>query len=82
MKIIFTSDTHGNLYSFNYAQNKPEAIGLFGVASLIEKDENTLVMDGGDSLQGTPLMTYYLEHRDEYDFHPMAEGFNAMGLDY
>ena len=82
MKIIFTSDTHGNLYSFNYAQNKPEAIGLFSVASLIDKDENTLVMDGGDSLQGTPLMTYYLEHRDEYDFHPMAEGFNAMGLDY
>ena len=82
MKIIFTSDTHGNLYAFNYAKNMPEAIGLFGVASLIDKDENTLVLDGGDSLQGTPLMTYYLEHHDEYDFHPMAEGFNAMGLDY
>ncbi|MBQ3794988.1 MAG: bifunctional metallophosphatase/5'-nucleotidase [Butyrivibrio sp.] len=82
MKIIFTSDTHGNLYAFNYAKNLPEAIGLFGVASLIDKDENMLVLDGGDSLQGTPLMTYYLEHHDEYDFHPMAEGFNAMGLDY
>jgi 2',3'-cyclic-nucleotide 2'-phosphodiesterase/3'-nucleotidase len=82
MKIFFTSDTHGNLYSINYAQNKPEAVGLFSVASLIDKDENTLVIDGGDSLQGTPLMTYYLEHCDEYDFHPMAEGFKAMGLDY
>ncbi len=82
MRIIFTSDTHGNLYTTNYAKNQPESIGLFAVASQMEKDENTLVMDGGDSLQGTPLMTYYLEHRDEYDFHPMAEGFNAMGLDY
>ena len=82
MRIIFTSDTHGNVYATSYAQNRTEPIGLFTVASQIEKDENTLVIDGGDSLQGTPLMTYYLEHRDEYDFHPMAEGFKAMGLDY
>ena len=82
MKIIFTSDTHGNLYPYSYAQDKQEQIGLFGVASMIEKDDDTLVMDGGDSLQGTPLMSYYLEHKDEYDFHPMAEGFGAMGLDY
>lgn len=82
MRIIFTSDTHGHLYPINYAKNKPENSGLFCLASQIEKDGNTLVLDGGDSLQGTPLLSYYLEHRDEYDFHPMAEGFNAMGLDY
>jgi 2',3'-cyclic-nucleotide 2'-phosphodiesterase/3'-nucleotidase len=82
MRIIFTSDTHGSLYPFNYAQNCPENTGLFCVAAQIEKDEDTLVLDGGDSLQGTPLITYYREHRDEYDFHPMAEGYNAMGLDY
>ncbi len=82
MRIIFTSDTHGSLYPINYAQNCPENTGLFCVAAQIEKDENTLVLDGGDSLQGTPLISYYLEHRDEYDFHPIAEGFNEMKLDY
>lgn len=82
MRIIFTSDTHGHLYPVNYAKNCPETSGLFCVASQIKKDDDTLVIDGGDSLQGTPLLTYYLEHRDEYDFNPMAEGFNAMGLDY
>lgn len=82
MRIIFTSDTHGHLYPTNYAKNKPENSGLFSIASQIEKDGNTLVLDGGDSLQGTPLLSYYLEHKDEYDFNPMAEGFNAMGLDY
>lgn len=82
MRIIFTSDTHGSLYPINYAQNRPENTGLFCVAGQIEKDGNTLVIDGGDSLQGTPLISYYLEHRNEYDFHPMAEGFNEMGLDY
>ncbi|MBQ7658973.1 MAG: metallophosphoesterase, partial [Butyrivibrio sp.] len=82
MRIIFTSDTHGSLYPINYAQNCPENTGLFCVAGQIEKDGNTLVIDGGDSLQGTPLISYYLEHRNEYDFHPIAEGFNEMGLDY
>jgi 2',3'-cyclic-nucleotide 2'-phosphodiesterase/3'-nucleotidase len=82
MRIVFISDTHGSLYPINYAQNCPENTGLFCVAGQIEKDEDTLVLDGGDSLQGTPLISYYLQHRDEYDFHPIAEGFNEMKLDY
>jgi 2',3'-cyclic-nucleotide 2'-phosphodiesterase/3'-nucleotidase len=82
MRIIFTTDTHGHIYPINYAQNCPETAGLFCVAEQIRKDENTLVIDGGDSLQGTPLTTYYLNHRDEYDFNPVAEGFNAMDLDF
>ena len=82
MHIIFTSDTHGHVYPINYATNCPENAGLFCIAAQISKDGNTLVLDGGDSLQGTPLLSYYLEHKDEYDFNPAAEGFNAMGLDY
>ncbi len=82
MRIIYTSDTHGHVYPMDYAEAKMDIGGLFCVASQITKDENTLVIDGGDSIQGTPLISYYLEHRDEYDFHPVAEGFNAMGLDY
>lgn len=82
MRIIFTSDTHGSVYPINYAKKSQENLGLFAIAAQIKKDDNTLVMDGGDSLQGTPLVTYYREHMEEYDFHPVAEGFNAMGLDY
>ncbi len=37
--------------------------------------------DGGDSLQGSPLLQYYLEHTADFDTHPAAFGFNAMGLD-
>ncbi len=82
MRILFTSDTHGHLFPVNYAKNCPENSGLFCISSQVKKDDDTLIIDGGDSLQGTPLMTYYLEHRDEYEFHPMAEGFNELGLDY
>ncbi|MCR5156732.1 MAG: bifunctional metallophosphatase/5'-nucleotidase [Butyrivibrio sp.] len=82
MRIIFTTDTHGHLYPIDYALNGPDNTGLFCVAGQIEKDDDTLILDGGDTLQGTPLISYYLSHRDMYDFNPMAEGFNAMGLDY
>ncbi|MBE5843314.1 MAG: bifunctional metallophosphatase/5'-nucleotidase [Butyrivibrio sp.] len=86
MRIIFTSDTHGHVFPVNYATNKHENSGLFAIAAQMEgekeKDGNTLVIDGGDSLQGTPLLAYYLSHMDEFELNPMAEGFNAMGLDY
>ncbi|MCR5526504.1 MAG: bifunctional metallophosphatase/5'-nucleotidase [Lachnospiraceae bacterium] len=81
-KIIFTSDTHGHVLPFNYPTNSPENSGLLNIAGQIEKDGDTLVIDGGDSLQGTPLTQYYLSHEEQYDFHPIAEGFNEMKCDY
>ena len=80
--IIYTSDTHGHIFPVNYATNRPEPAGLLNLAGAIEKDGDTLVLDGGDSLQGTPLTQYYLEHRGDWPFHPVAEAFNAVGLDY
>ena len=79
--IYYTSDTHGHIFPVNYAANRPEASGLLNLASAVKKDGNTLVLDGGDSLQGTPLTQYYLENRGEWPVHPVAAAFNAMGLD-
>ena len=45
-------------------------------------EKEILVMDGGDSLQGTPLITNYLENPQKFSCHPVAEAFNAMGLDF
>ena len=55
LKIIFTSDTHGHLFPTNYAGKCSEDAGLLNLAHQIEKDGNTLVIDGGDTLQGTTL---------------------------
>lgn len=79
--IYYTSDTHGHIFPVNYAGNCPEDSGLLNIAQELEKDGNTLVLDGGDSLQGTPLTQFYLEHRDSWKPHPVAAAFNAMGLD-
>ena len=79
VQIYYTSDTHGHIFPVNYAAGYPENSGLLNLAAQVEKDGNTLVLDGGDSLQGTPLTQYYLEHRDQWPVHPVAAAFNAMG---
>ena len=79
--IYYTSDTHGHIFPVNYAANCAEDGGLLNLAHKVKKDGNTLVLDGGDSLQGTPLTQYYLENRSVWPVHPVAAAFNAMGLD-
>lgn len=82
LNIIYTSDTHGHVYPIDYATNTPCNQSLLNIAAQISKDGNTLVLDGGDSLQGTPLTQYYLANSDRYPYHPIAQAFNAMGLDF
>ena len=43
------------------------------------KDENTLVIDGGDTIQGSPLT--YFGHSEHADI-PVAEAMNDRGYDY
>ena len=65
-QIYYTSDTHGHIFPVNYAANCPEKIRPAESGRPDEKDGNTLVLDGGDSLQGTPLTQYYLENRGRW----------------
>ena len=53
--IYFTSDLHGYIYPTDYRSREIRDIGLFKCASQFRKDGNTLVIDGGDILQGSPL---------------------------
>ena len=80
--IYFTTDSHGHIFPVDYVENCYSPTGLMNVAANIKKDGNSLVIDGGDSLQGTPLVRYYMEHREDMPFHPVATAFNAMGCDY
>lgn len=82
LNIIYSSDTHGHIFAEDYAANTEAECGLLAMAAQTGKDGNTLIIDGGDSLQGTPLSQYYIENYDGFPIHPVAEGFNALGLDY
>ena len=77
LTIYFTSDTHGYLYPNNFASKQPRPMGLLPMS--FEKDENTLVIDGGDTIQGSPLTYFCKLHGREL---PIAEAMNARGYDY
>ena len=57
--IYFTSDLHGYIYPTDYRSREERDIGLFKCASQFQKDGNTLIIDGGDTIQGSPLTNLY-----------------------
>jgi len=77
LTIYFTSDTHGYLYPANFAHTQPHPMGLLSM--FFPKDGNTLVIDGGDTIQGSPL-TYYCHSRGLPS--PVTDVMNAHGYDY
>lgn len=58
MRICFTSDLHGYFYPTSYATGEEGNMGLMKCAGRFNKDGNTLVIDGGDILQGSPFAAY------------------------
>ena len=80
LKIYFTSDMHGYLYPTNYIDKEPKNIGLINMINDFKKDGNTLIIDAGDTIQGSPL-TYYLSGK-KFNIHPIADIMNAAGYDF
>jgi 2',3'-cyclic-nucleotide 2'-phosphodiesterase/3'-nucleotidase len=97
LTVMGTTDLHGNIFNWDYfkdaeyADAKGNAKGLARVSTLVsqvreEKGRcNTLLIDAGDTIQGTPL-TYYYAKVDPITakggpVHPMAAAMNAIGYD-
>ena len=61
--ILQTSDLHTNLLPWDYYTGQVADWGLARVATLIKqeraKDPNLVLLDSGDTIQGTPLGYYY-----------------------
>ena len=61
--VFATTDLHGNLYPVDYITDRPTPRGLAKVATLIRTTEaenpNHLLIDCGDTIQGTPLEFVY-----------------------
>lgn len=71
LKIYFTSDMHGYIYPTNYVDRSEKNIGLLNIMSNFKKDDNTLIIDCGDTIQGSPF-TNYLSNND-FTTHPIAD---------
>ncbi len=83
ISILATSDVHGYIYPYNYANKHSENYGLARICTLVNKlkDENTILIDNGDNLEGSPLMYYYM-HKCADSNSPIVEALNYIGYDY
>ena len=83
IRILATSDVHANILPIHYADNMYRNHGLAKIKTAIDclKDENTLVLDNGDMLEGTPLAFY---HYDRYpdELSPFTKAMNEIEYDY
>lgn len=85
LKIVQTSDIHGNYYPYNFITQKDWAGSLARVYALVQKEretykDNLILLDNGDILQGQPS-AYYYNYIDTVAPHVCAEMLNFMGYD-
>ena len=88
LTVYSTSDVHGSVIGWNYFTAKPADVGLAKVSTVIKtdrakltKNDDSLIIDAGDILQGTPLDTYMVQHPQEWQTHPMFDAFKTIGYD-
>jgi 2',3'-cyclic-nucleotide 2'-phosphodiesterase/3'-nucleotidase len=82
--VLQTSDVHGRVLPWDYARAKPEDVGLGRVATRVEairrENPNVVLLDGGDTIQGTPG-EYLQARRPSGGADPMAAVMSAMRYD-
>ncbi|MFF9061482.1 bifunctional metallophosphatase/5'-nucleotidase [Streptomyces sp. NPDC014882] len=97
LTVLGTTDLHGHVFNWDYFKDaeysdaKGNAQGLARVSTLVNAireergRENTLLLDAGDTIQGTPLTYYYAKvdpiTAEGGPVHPMAQAMNAIGYD-
>ncbi|MGW6396797.1 5'-nucleotidase C-terminal domain-containing protein [Streptomyces sp. NPDC055134] len=95
--VMGTTDLHGHVFNWDYYKDAEytdtagNAQGLSRISTLVKqvREEkgrgNTLLIDAGDTIQGTPLTYYYARVEPitaaDGPVHPMAQAMNAIGYD-
>ncbi|MGA5312819.1 bifunctional metallophosphatase/5'-nucleotidase [Streptomyces pseudogriseolus] len=97
LTVMGTTDLHGHVFNWDYYKDAEyqdpagNAQGLARVSTLVNRiraergREHTLLLDAGDTIQGTPLTYYYAKvdpiTAEGGPVHPMAQAMNAIGYD-
>ncbi|MBQ1087717.1 bifunctional UDP-sugar hydrolase/5'-nucleotidase [Streptomyces sp. B93] len=97
LTVLGTTDLHGRVFNWDYFKDADYADaagntqGLARISTLVNQvraekgRRNTLLLDAGDTIQGTPLTYYYAKvdpiTAEGGPVHPMAQAMNAIGYD-
>ncbi|MGW1022535.1 bifunctional metallophosphatase/5'-nucleotidase [Streptomyces sp. NPDC002577] len=95
--VMGTTDLHGNVFNWDYFTDQEfddkahNDVGLAKISTLVDQvrrekgRRNTLLIDAGDTIQGTQLSYYYAKvdpiTAENGPVHPMALAMNAIGYD-
>lgn len=95
--VMGTTDLHGNVFNWDYFTDREfddkdhNDVGLAKISTLVNeiREErgrgNTLLIDAGDTIQGTQLSYYYAKidpiTAARGPVHPMAQAMNSIGYD-
>jgi 2',3'-cyclic-nucleotide 2'-phosphodiesterase/3'-nucleotidase len=82
--ILSTTDMHGRVFPIDYYTNKYDNVGIAKIATLVKearkRDPDLLLVDSGDTIQGTPL-EYFHNQRSNTPPDPMMLTMNALHYD-
>ncbi|PKL83217.1 MAG: bifunctional metallophosphatase/5'-nucleotidase [Ignavibacteriae bacterium HGW-Ignavibacteriae-3] len=85
LKIIETTDEHGAAFPYDFTNQRPINGSLAQATTYLKeerakKDQQVILLSGGDLLQGTPLVYYYNFEKTDSP-HVWAEIMNFMKYD-
>ena len=82
--ILGTTDLHGNINPIDYYTNKSDNRGLAKIAGLIKRvrkeQPNVLLIDSGDTIQGTPLESFH-NRKNNQPPDPMMLAMTSLNYD-
>jgi 2',3'-cyclic-nucleotide 2'-phosphodiesterase/3'-nucleotidase len=88
LRILATTDLHGHIAAYDYYRDRPsDRVGLARLAGLIQaaraEAPNTLLLDNGDLLQGSPFADYIARETKlkPGEPHPIFRAMNRLGYD-
>lgn len=84
--ILGTSDIHGQLFSYSYETGQiDERGGMDKLSTIVKKirkeNPNVILVDNGDTIQGTPLTDDLFNTIWADEPHPIIKGMNLMKYD-
>jgi 2',3'-cyclic-nucleotide 2'-phosphodiesterase/3'-nucleotidase len=97
VRVLATTDLHGNIYPYDYYTGRQAPRGLAKISTLIAAERaanpDTLLLDCGDTIQGTPLESVYqysvlrgsfplnIKPATPLTADPMMLAMNSLGYD-